>query len=1507
MWIDNTFEADVPVGDYVSIDERLFILPEARTTEPPHDLARPLRLMHFDGLHEVHGMTLEELALTINSYPATVSVLEGLVEQHGCGFVVSAAWDRAPDRAQGTQGNLQELLRKPVTDLPLSIRARNCFERHRINVLGDLVRQTESELLRVKGLGRRTLREIRAALWDLGLDIGAAGLPSAHVELSEPAGPGSWPISSSSRDRLIASGIDSVPRLSEQNERSLLDAGVASLDELLVLADALWHMTGAGFAPMSKRTARLQLNLHSLCPVTAVGWPHEIARNLRQIGADTLLDAAHKTATDLAAAGFEAGDLARVERELWRRGLGLACKTDPRLECHSVEMARMFAVELSVSPPEPDRVIEFIEDELSQCLRRLDQERNARIAEQCFGWDGQGGATLARVAVGFGLSRERVSQVRARLLDRFRTMSANTPSLEAGIRFIAARLPAWAQDLEAGLLTAGLCRRPFRLEGLISAARERRIPGDFVIVEEHGLRLVVAPDFESEARVLLLRTRRGVPSPLHELLPKAPRAAGSGSPNVDNVASSAGPEAPSPVSATEAPTATASAAAGGAVASELARWMLRRARERALFPGRSCWSLIELGWQSEDLAGLQEWGQTGHKTPRELKRVRVLEGTALAGRDELALLFLAYAMDVGRQQAHEGELWPFVRRALSRELQEWFFSDAQLRPWIRDALEAVCSQLSLRHVFGQDGIQAWIRTVFLQFGLSEAGWERLPWWLSGHRATVTLEDLLNPHDQLHSRSFEQLWKALQRGRFGHRDERRLRRELEDLASPWLMVGDPARVAAAAIARPEVVRVDGERQEGALPEASPSLLSEPELRWHAGQPPRFEVALVAGHSGLSPGEYILVIPGHARLAVSLDTEGAWQAGSDSLLLEPRETTISFELLRDDATVVKDLVTLCDEDDELCLFDVTTGRRLDPWGRSALAGRRLALLSRSDLQVSPEPREWCSIFGGAWKLWRLDSGLQRGLKVSLGRETLWTPVALDTPTPVQRGRASALNLGRWGETVRVRVEMQGGLEPVALRLGKHSYDIKHIDGKNVADVWLEPTVTPTARARAVTLSEGRRSTVPVQLVLRQPWGIARQRPGGRWQPVGSEDVLDPAELSASRLAISAPSTWGLAPSELAVLEGHVFQARPRTAERGLASSLHGLGASLTLCRGPYNRADETVTLVAAVIANGLIADIHQEEGVHHLRLRLALEATDEHSIWVWPHGQDAPRPVAADRIRRNADEWCVASEPAAPLAFAVAYRGAWLGARYADSRTGPADMAASIAATPDWHAFALWLRWWRAPILSEPLLSAVEARAIREPVPTLSAWLGNPSGLPAGLRLPQEDPGWPTVVQHLFWNWRPSALQAMSLIDGLGMLSGDPATDWKKGWIGFEDLLTVHPVLLALIARDGVPLLYSEASREETATLLYGLRDLVAGRDDDSGTDEWRVTRARLLEAAAKSMQVDSAFIDPGLLREAKELVEGRRPARDNLRVALVVGPLRRFVAACLLHEFARERA
>jgi DNA-directed RNA polymerase subunit alpha len=68
--------------------------------------------------------------------------------------------------------HVRKLLRKPVEELELSVRSANCLKEARIRSIGDLVRRDESEMLRFKNFGRKSLVELNEILKTKGLHFG---------------------------------------------------------------------------------------------------------------------------------------------------------------------------------------------------------------------------------------------------------------------------------------------------------------------------------------------------------------------------------------------------------------------------------------------------------------------------------------------------------------------------------------------------------------------------------------------------------------------------------------------------------------------------------------------------------------------------------------------------------------------------------------------------------------------------------------------------------------------------------------------------------------------------------------------------------------------------------------------------------------------------------------------------------------------------------------------------------------------------------------------------------------------------------------------------------------------------------------------------------------------------------------------------------------------------------------------------------------------------------------
>ena len=65
-----------------------------------------------------------------------------------------------------------ENLNRSVEELELSVRSYNCLKNANIQSIGELVQKTESEMLKTKNFGRKSLNEIKEILAQMGLSLG---------------------------------------------------------------------------------------------------------------------------------------------------------------------------------------------------------------------------------------------------------------------------------------------------------------------------------------------------------------------------------------------------------------------------------------------------------------------------------------------------------------------------------------------------------------------------------------------------------------------------------------------------------------------------------------------------------------------------------------------------------------------------------------------------------------------------------------------------------------------------------------------------------------------------------------------------------------------------------------------------------------------------------------------------------------------------------------------------------------------------------------------------------------------------------------------------------------------------------------------------------------------------------------------------------------------------------------------------------------------------------------
>jgi DNA-directed RNA polymerase subunit alpha len=75
-------------------------------------------------------------------------------------------------RKLGSPAQVKDALDKSIEELELGVRAYNCLKNANIYTLKDLVTKTESDLLKTKHFGRKSLQQVKHVLESMGLSLG---------------------------------------------------------------------------------------------------------------------------------------------------------------------------------------------------------------------------------------------------------------------------------------------------------------------------------------------------------------------------------------------------------------------------------------------------------------------------------------------------------------------------------------------------------------------------------------------------------------------------------------------------------------------------------------------------------------------------------------------------------------------------------------------------------------------------------------------------------------------------------------------------------------------------------------------------------------------------------------------------------------------------------------------------------------------------------------------------------------------------------------------------------------------------------------------------------------------------------------------------------------------------------------------------------------------------------------------------------------------------------------
>jgi hypothetical protein len=154
-----------------------------------------------------------------------------------------------------------------------------------------------------------------------------------------------------------------------------------------------------------------------------------------------------------------------------------------------------------------------LERELIDIFASSPYQRNCDILIGYYGWQDGRPHTLTEIGARFGITRERVRQICAKLTKKLKTAAVAAPTMDRALALIAQRMPCSAAKLEAELAEQGLTAIGMSLDNIAVAARLLGRPVDFQIVNvQNGDagRLLVRPDQVPAAVTIVDLAKRDV-------------------------------------------------------------------------------------------------------------------------------------------------------------------------------------------------------------------------------------------------------------------------------------------------------------------------------------------------------------------------------------------------------------------------------------------------------------------------------------------------------------------------------------------------------------------------------------------------------------------------------------------------------------------------------------------------------------------------------------------------------------------------------------------------------------------------------------------------------------------------------------------------------------------------------------------------------------------------------------------------------------------------------------
>lgn len=147
-------------------------------TIPIDSLFSPIRKVNYTVTNARVGQMTDYDKLTLEVWtngavkPVDSVALAAKILKDQLSIFINFEEEEEPVTLGGEEEPLNENLFRSVEELELSVRSANCLQNANIHLIGELVQKTEAEMLKTKNFGRKSLKEIKEILADMGLSLG---------------------------------------------------------------------------------------------------------------------------------------------------------------------------------------------------------------------------------------------------------------------------------------------------------------------------------------------------------------------------------------------------------------------------------------------------------------------------------------------------------------------------------------------------------------------------------------------------------------------------------------------------------------------------------------------------------------------------------------------------------------------------------------------------------------------------------------------------------------------------------------------------------------------------------------------------------------------------------------------------------------------------------------------------------------------------------------------------------------------------------------------------------------------------------------------------------------------------------------------------------------------------------------------------------------------------------------------------------------------------------------